>query len=55
MHLEKASEKEPAVVSQVRPLPAFDLRQVGLADGLADLLFHGAHDLLLRHLSPESA
>src|SRR5688500_10995540 len=39
----------------MRPRAALDLREIGLADRLAELLTDRAHDFELRHLTIESA
>src|SRR5690349_21357882 len=47
MDFEESCEQHARGVSEMRPRPAFDLREIGLADGLAEFLADGPDDFLL--------
>src|ERR1035438_6525036 len=54
MYFKELREQHPSRIRQVRPGPAFNLRQIGLTHGLARLLAERTDDLLLRHLAAEA-
>ena len=55
MNLEEPGQQRPRRLRHVRPSAVFDLRQVRLADALAQLLVNGFYHLLLRHGTSEAA
>src|ERR1700722_3395742 len=54
MHFEKLCQQRPRRLRHMRPRPAFNLRQVRLADALVQFLPHCLHDFLLRHRPPQT-
>src|SRR5262249_45712985 len=52
MHLEEPCQQHARSIRQVRPRPALDLREIGLADAGPLVLPDCCDDLLLRHLAP---
>ena len=57
MHLEELRQQRARGLRHVRARSVFDLREIGLADGLAlaQLLADGAHQLELRHGTAQTA
>ncbi len=57
MHLEKLRQQRARRLRHVRARSVFDLREIGLADGvaLAQFLADGAHQFKLRHGTPQTA
>ena len=61
MHLEELRQQRARGLRHVRTRAIFDLRKIRLADGrpfgtaFADLFAYGAHQLQLRHGTPETA
>jgi hypothetical protein len=55
MHFEKTGQQHARSIRQMRASAAFNLREIGLANSLAQLFFDCPHDFLLCHLALESA
>ncbi len=55
MHLEKPRQQHAGGIGQMRPRAAFDLREIALADGFAELLLDQPGHLLLREFAVEAA